>query len=74
MVPAAPARDPLYRGYRVLAEIISSAVWLYSRVPLSHRDSEDLLAERGVQGSDEKVAPGARTPWDVTIEFLNRHL
>ncbi len=48
MVPVAPARDPLYRGYRVPAEIISSAVWLYSQFPLSHRDSENLLAERGV--------------------------
>ncbi|HXI18544.1 MAG TPA: hypothetical protein VNM48_19440 [Chloroflexota bacterium] len=28
MVPAAPARDPLYRGYRVPAEIIRSAMWL----------------------------------------------
>ena len=73
-MPAAPARDPLNRGNRVPAEITSSAVWRYSRFPLSHRASEDLLAARGVQGSGEKVAAGARTPWDVTIEFLNRHL
>ncbi len=33
-VPVAPARDPLYRGYRVPAEIISHAVWLYSRFHL----------------------------------------
>jgi len=45
-VPGAPARDPLYRGYHVPAESISSAVWLYSRSPLSHRDSEDPLAAR----------------------------
>ena len=61
MVPAAPARDPLYRGYHVPAEIISSAVWRYSRFPLSHRDSEDLLAERGVQGSDDAIRRWWRT-------------
>ena len=51
VVPAAPARDPLYRGYRVPAEIISHAVWLYYRFALSYRDIEDLLAERGVRVS-----------------------
>ena len=45
---AAPSRDPLYRGSRVPAEIISHAVWLYFRFALSHRDVEDLLAQRGV--------------------------
>jgi len=36
----------------------------------------EFHAFRGVGHSisGEKVAPGARTPWDVTIEFLNRHL
>ncbi len=50
-----PARDPLYRGYRFPEEIISYAVWLYYRFALSHRDIEDLLAERGIQVSDEAV-------------------
>jgi putative transposase len=53
--PAAPSRDPLYRGYRFPAEIISHAVWLYYRFALSHRDIEDLLAERGVQVSYEAI-------------------
>jgi hypothetical protein len=48
---AAPRRDPLYRGYRFPAEVISHAVWLYFRFALSHRDVEELLAERGVQVS-----------------------
>ena len=52
---AAPPRDPLYRGYRFPAEIISHAVWLYYRFTLSHRDIEDLLAERGVQVSYEAI-------------------
>ena len=54
-MPATPIRDPLYRGYRFPAEIISHAVWLYYRFHLSHRDVEDLLAERGVQVSYEAI-------------------
>ena len=54
-MPAAPTRDPLYRGYRFHAEIISHAVWLYYRFALSHRDIEDLLAARGVQVSYEAI-------------------
>jgi len=46
-VVVAPAREPRYRGYRYPAEIIAHAVWLYDRFHLSHRDSEDLVAERG---------------------------
>ena len=53
--PTAPSRDPLYRGYRFPAEIISHAVWLYYRFALSHRDVEELLAERGVQVSYEAI-------------------
>ena len=51
VVSAASARDPLYRGYRFPADIISHAVWLYYRFHLSNRDIEELLAERGVQVS-----------------------
>lgn len=29
--------------------IIQHAVWLYFRFPLSYRDVEDLLAERGIK-------------------------
>lgn len=52
---AAPTRDPLYRGYRFPAEIISHAVWRYDRFALSHRDVEELLAERGGQVSYEAI-------------------
>src|SRR5262245_37819604 len=51
----APSRDPLYRGHRFPGEIISHAVWLYYRFALSHRDVEELLAERGVQVSYEAI-------------------
>ena len=43
-----PPPDPHYR-HRFPAEIISHAVWLYFRFNLSHRDVEELLAERGLQ-------------------------
>ncbi len=49
------ARDPLYRGYRFPAEIISHAVGRYYRFALSHRDVEEVLAARGVQVSYEAI-------------------
>jgi putative transposase len=45
----------LYKRHRFPGEIISHAVWLYYRFALSHRDIEELLAERGVQVSDEAI-------------------
>ncbi len=44
-----------YRRHRFPAEIIQHAVWLYFRFPLSYRDVEDLLAERGIDLSYETV-------------------
>ncbi len=44
-----------YSGYRFPPEIIHQAIWLYLRFPLSLRDVEDLLAERGVAVSYETV-------------------
>jgi len=73
VVPVAPARDSLYRGYRVPAEIISSAVWLYSRFHLSHRDIEDLLAERGVEVSYEAIRLWCRTFGPALAAGLRRH-
>ncbi len=46
---------PSYRRHRFTVEIIQHAVWLYFRFPLSFRDVEDLLAERGVDVSYETV-------------------
>jgi transposase-like protein len=37
-----------YRRHRFPPEIIQHAVWLYFRLPLSYRNVEDLLAERGI--------------------------
>jgi putative transposase len=44
-----------YKRYRFPAEIIQYAVWLYYRFNLSHRDIEDLLAERGITVSYESI-------------------
>ena len=41
-----------FKRHRFPAEIIAHAVWLYFRFPLSLRDVEDLLAERGISASD----------------------
>ena len=45
----------LYKRDRFPVEIIQYAVWLYHRFNLSHRDIEELLAERGIQVSYESV-------------------
>jgi transposase-like protein len=44
-----------YARYRFPPVIIQHSVWLYFRFPLSYRDVEDLLAERGVYVSYETV-------------------
>ena len=44
-----------YKRHRVPPDIISYAVWLYYRFTLSHRDIEDLLAERGITVSREAI-------------------
>lgn len=48
-------RDPLYRRLHFPPEIISAAVWLYFRFPLSLRMAEELLAVRGICVSYETV-------------------
>ncbi len=44
-----------YKRHRFPPDIISYAVWLYHRFNLSHRDIEDLLAERGITVSYESI-------------------
>ena len=46
---------PRYAGYRFPAEVISHAVWLYFRFPLSLRMMDELLAARGIIVSHETV-------------------
>jgi putative transposase len=49
------ARDRLYRRHRFPPEVISYAVWLYFRFPLSLRMVEEMLAARGIGVSYETV-------------------
>src|SRR3954468_15852452 len=46
---------PSYAGHRFPAEVISHAVWLYFRFPLSLRMVEEMLAARGIVVSHETV-------------------
>ena len=57
MTTASRAR---YAGYRFPPEIISHAVWLYFRFPLSLRMVEEMLAARGILVSHETVRQWAR--------------
>jgi putative transposase len=59
MTTASPSLS--YKGYRFPAEIISHAVWLYYRFPLSYRDVEELLAERGSVLTYETIRQWCRT-------------
>src|SRR5919198_779062 len=53
----APSR---YRGYRDPPAIISHAVWLYFRFPLSLRMVQEMLAARGIVVGPETVRQWAR--------------
>ncbi|MFE7245948.1 IS6 family transposase [Streptomyces sp. NPDC057580] len=46
---------PSYKGHRYPVEVISHCVWLYFRFPLSHREVEELMLQRGVIVSYETV-------------------
>ena len=50
-----PATKSPYVGYRFPPEVISHAVWLYFRFPLSLRMVEEMLAARGIIVSHESV-------------------
>src|SRR6476660_450273 len=46
---------PSYKGHRYPVEIINHCVWLYFRFPLSFREVEELMLERGVAVSYETI-------------------
>jgi len=46
---------PSYKNHRYPVEVISHCVWLYFRFPLSYREVEELMLERGVVVSHESV-------------------
>ena len=56
-----PAAIPdLYKHHRFPGEIISHAVWLSFRFPLSHRDVEEILGVRGIIVSYEAIRKWCR--------------
>ena len=55
-----PAAKSPYAGYRFPGEVISHAVWLSFRFPLSLRMVEEMLAARGIDVSHETVRQWAR--------------
>ena len=49
------AASSLYKGHRYPDEIIGHCVWLYHRFPLSFREVEELMFQRGVVVSYETI-------------------
>ncbi|MGP3683162.1 IS6 family transposase [Streptomyces sp. IBSNAI002] len=47
--------SPSYKNHRYPTEIISHCVWLYFRFPLSFREVEEMMLERGVTVSHETI-------------------
>ena len=46
---------PSYQGFRFPVEIISHGVWLYHRFPLSLREVQEMMLERGIVVSHETI-------------------
>jgi putative transposase len=46
---------PSYKGFRFPVEIIRHCVWLYYRFPLSFREVEEMMLQRGIVVSHETV-------------------
>jgi putative transposase len=70
MMPPALANP--YKHHRFPGEIISHAVWLYFRFPLSHRDVEELLFVRGVIVSYEAIRKWCRKFGQAYANVLRR--
>src|SRR3954462_3471182 len=67
------AKSP-YAGCRFPGEIISHAVWLYFRFPLSLRMVEEMLAARGIDVIHETVRQWARKFGQAFANQIRRRL
>jgi putative transposase len=65
-------QPPSYHGYRFPPAIIGHAVWLYHRFCLRFRDTEDLLAQRGIVVSYETIRQWCRTFGPTYARTLRR--
>ena len=63
-----------YAGYRYPPEVISHAVWLYFRFPLSLRNVDEILAARGIMVSHETVRQWARKFGQAFANQIRRKL
>src|ERR1700752_4752682 len=64
----------VYAGYRFPPAIISHAVWLYFRFPLSLRMVEEMLAARGIVVSHETVRQWALKFGQAFANAIRRRL
>ena len=62
----------LYKGHRYPAEIISHCVWLYHRFPLSFREVEEMMMERGIIVSYETIRGWCRKFGQTYADGLRR--
>ena len=60
-----------YRRHRFPPLIIQHATWLYLRFTLSYRDVEELLAERGIDVSNETISASS-PPMSVSCTRVGR--
>ena len=63
---------PNYQGFRFPPAIIGHAVRLYFRFPLSYREVEELLVERGVLVSYEAIRQWCRKFGQLYANELRR--
>ncbi|MCX4784175.1 IS6 family transposase [Streptomyces sp. NBC_01264] len=63
---------PSYANHRYPVEIISHCVWLYFRFPLSFREVEEMMLERGVVVSYESIRRWCRKFGQAYANALRR--
>ncbi|MGY4920678.1 IS6 family transposase [Streptomyces sp. 900116325] len=64
--------SPSYKGHRYPVEVMSHCVWLYFRFPLSYREVEEVMLERGVIVSHETVRRWCRKFGQAYANALRR--
>jgi len=63
---------PSYKGFRFPVEIISHCVWLYHRFPLSLREVQEMMLQRGTVVSHETIRQWCRTFGQTYANALRR--
>src|SRR5829696_8762704 len=69
-----PTRHRRYARHRFPAKVISYAIWLYFRFPLSLRMVEEMLAARGIEVSHETVRQWAMKFGESFAKQIRRRL